>query len=107
MVNTVQDLSTRGVGLRVLAGQGAQIDKRGALGGRWLSWPLGRQRDRHRRSTCLRLAVDVVPGVCVRWRHARCSPCCLRDVIAMPFGVSRTAGLFVVRSSPTVANRVS
>ena len=34
MVNTVQDLSTRGVGLRVLAGQGAQIDKRGALGGR-------------------------------------------------------------------------
>ena len=26
LVNTVQDLSTRGVGLRVLAGQGAQID---------------------------------------------------------------------------------
>ena len=26
LVNTVQDLSTRGVGLRVLTGQGAQID---------------------------------------------------------------------------------
>ena len=26
LVNTVQDLSTRGIGLRVLAGQGAQID---------------------------------------------------------------------------------
>ena len=26
LVNTVQDLSARGVGLRVLAGQGAQID---------------------------------------------------------------------------------
>ena len=32
LVNTVQDLSTRGVGLRVLAGQGAQIDTTTAAG---------------------------------------------------------------------------
>ena len=32
LVNTVQDLSTRGVGLRVLAGQGAQIDTTTAPG---------------------------------------------------------------------------
>ena len=32
MVNTVQDLSTRGVGLRVLTGQGAQIDTTTAAG---------------------------------------------------------------------------
>ena len=31
LVNTVQDLSTRGEGLRVLAGQGAQITLSGAL----------------------------------------------------------------------------
>ena len=32
LVNTVQDLSTRGVGLRVLTGQGAQIDTTTAAG---------------------------------------------------------------------------
>ena len=32
LVNTVQDLSARGVGLRVLAGQGAQIDTTTAAG---------------------------------------------------------------------------
>ena len=32
LVNTVQDLSVRGVGLRVLAGQGAQIDTTAAAG---------------------------------------------------------------------------
>ena len=32
LVNTVQDLSTRGVGLRVLTGQGAQIDTTAAAG---------------------------------------------------------------------------
>ena len=32
LVNTVQDLSTRGVGLRVLTGQGAQIDTTSADG---------------------------------------------------------------------------
>ena len=32
LVNTVQDLSTRGVGLRVLAGQGAQVDTTTAAG---------------------------------------------------------------------------
>ena len=32
LVNTVQDLSARGVGLRVLAGQGAQIDTTPAAG---------------------------------------------------------------------------
>ena len=32
LVNTVQDLSTRGVGLRVLTGQGAQIDTAAADG---------------------------------------------------------------------------
>ena len=32
LVNTVQDLSARGVGLRVLAGQGAQIDSTTAAG---------------------------------------------------------------------------
>ena len=32
LVNTVQDLSTRGVGLRVLTGQGAQIDTTTAPG---------------------------------------------------------------------------
>ena len=32
LVNTVQDLSARGVGLRVLAGQGAQIDTTTAPG---------------------------------------------------------------------------
>ena len=34
LVNTVQDLSTRGVGLRVLTGQGAQIDTTIAAAGR-------------------------------------------------------------------------
>ena len=34
LVNTVQDLSTRGVGLRVLTGQGAQIDTTTAAAGR-------------------------------------------------------------------------
>ena len=33
LVNTVQDLSARGVGLRVLTGQGAQIDTTTAAGG--------------------------------------------------------------------------
>ena len=47
LVNTVQDLSARGVGLRVLAGRGAQIDATAAA---------GRQRPRRRRSTCLTLA---------------------------------------------------
>ena len=32
LVNTVQDLSARGVGLRVLAGQGAQVDTTTAAG---------------------------------------------------------------------------
>ena len=32
LVNTVQDLSARGVGLRVLTGQGAQIDTTTAAG---------------------------------------------------------------------------
>ena len=32
LVNTVQDLSTRGVGPRVLTGQGAQIDTTTAAG---------------------------------------------------------------------------
>ena len=32
LVNTVQDLSARGVGLRVLSGQGAQIDTTAASG---------------------------------------------------------------------------
>ena len=32
LVNTVQDLSTRGMGLRVLTGQGAQIDTTTAAG---------------------------------------------------------------------------
>ena len=32
LVNTVQDLSARGVGLRVLAGQGAQVDTTTATG---------------------------------------------------------------------------
>ena len=32
LVNTVQDLSVRGVGLRVLTGQGAQIDTTAAAG---------------------------------------------------------------------------
>ena len=34
LVNTVQDLSTRGVGLRVLTGQGAQIDTTTTAAGR-------------------------------------------------------------------------
>ena len=34
LVNTVQNLSTRGVGLRVLTGQGAQIDTTTAAAGR-------------------------------------------------------------------------
>ena len=33
LVNTVQDLSARAVGLRVLAGQGAQVDTPDRLGG--------------------------------------------------------------------------
>ena len=72
LVNTVQDLSTRGVGLRVLTGQGAQIDTTTAAGrgaGRVRAelianapWPDSRPRGR----------ADATAAGSSRWRKPRC-----------------------------------
>ena len=65
LVNTVQDLSARGVGLRVLTGQGAQIDTTTAAGRSRCRKPrCGWPRPPWRTATppCLHSAVNLGSG---------------------------------------------
>ena len=76
LVNTVQDLSARGVGLRVLTGQGAQIDTThpGRAHGRAAATAAGRLRCRKHRCGWPRPRWRTAPPPCPRSAATSGSP---------------------------------